>query len=401
MSAIRTLHEFKPARGVQKFGVRLANERAIMTLIATTPGTSGAELARQSGLGPQTVSRILGELEKAGFIRRGEVRRGMRGQPATPYFIEARSAFAIGCEIGWRTCQVQLLDMTGQQLEEHHWEYPYPDARTVFDEVASVIRLLVATLSPEERPRLVGVGVASPSGIARNIDLLGAGEADVKLWTDVDIAARLEAMTGLTTIAFNDGNAACWAELLALPQPRPANLAYFLVSTFIGAGIVAQSTLWEGPTGNSANLGSMIITDRFGQNNFVHLTASITAFETKLFAAGVAIPPGNPLSWDWDALEPQTSEWIEDAGQSIAKAVVNTAAVIELSFAVIDGVMPRPIVERLVESVRRHGRELPALTAERPEVAIGHLGGAAPARGAALLPLYRRFFARDWEQFSK
>lgn len=388
-------------RGVQKFGVRLANERAILMLVALNPGLSGAELARLSGLGPQTVSRILADLEGAGFVRRGELRRGMRGQPATPYHLEARSAFSIGCEIGWRSARVQLLDMTGQCLGDHHWTYPFPDARTLLVEVASVVRLMVAVLPEAERSRLVGLGIAAPSGIDRNADLLGATPEDAARWTGVDLAKELEAATGLPTVLYNDGNAACWAELGRIPPPRPANFAYFLVSTFIGAGIVAQGTLWEGPTGNSANLGSMLITDRRGQQNFVHLIASIMALETKLFAAGVPVPAGHPVDWDWDALEPWVTEWIDDAGRALAKAIVNTSAVIEFGFAVVDGIMPRQICHRLVESARGYCDELPSLTADHPAIAEGHLGAEAPARGAALLPLYRRFFDREWEHFTK
>jgi hypothetical protein len=42
------------ARGVAQSGVRLANERAVLTLIAVNAGASNADLARLSGLGPQT-----------------------------------------------------------------------------------------------------------------------------------------------------------------------------------------------------------------------------------------------------------------------------------------------------------------------------------------------------------
>jgi predicted NBD/HSP70 family sugar kinase len=401
MSYIGPRHKFETVRGVQQFGVRLANERAVLSLVALNPGMSSAELARESGLGPQTVSRILSDLEHGGFVRRGDVRRGMRGQPATPFFLEARSAFCIGCEIGWRSCTVEMVDMFGQVLGKHRWDYAFPDARTIFTEVGSVARLLTAILPDSERHRLLGIGVASPSSIARNIDLMGGSPADAAAWRDIDVAEQIEAATGLPASIHNDGNVACWGELGVMPMPRPASFAYFLIGTFIAAGIVAESTLWEGPTGNSANLGSMIITDRHGQHNFVHLIASIMALETKLFAAGVPVPPGNPVDWDWATLEPHASEWIDEAGEALAKAVVNTAAVIEFNLAVIDGVMPRPIVERMVESVRFHGRELPALTADRPTIVTGHLGAEAPARGAAMLPMFRRFFARDWEHFTK
>lgn len=397
MAIPKSKDQFEQARGAQQSGVRLANERTMMTLIALNPGISGAELARLSGLGPQTVSRIVSELEAAGFVGRGEVRRGKRGQPATPLFLEPNSAFAIGCEIGWRHAMVQLINLDGQVLGHHRWDYPFPDARTVLESAASVIKLMVDVLPESRRSRLLGVGLASPSGIERNVDLLGAGPADVKAWVGVDIGTRMSQLTGLPIRSYNDGNAACWGEFGVQPKPRPANFVYFLVGTFIGAGIISQSTLWEGPTGNSANIGSMLVSDKRGQQNFVHLISSISALETRLFARGLVMPPGSPEHWDWSALGPELDDWLDDAARAVATAIINTAAVIEFNRAVVDGVMPRSIVERLVERVRFHIGELPILTADRPDVGMGHLGAAAPSRGAAQLLLYRRFFARDRE----
>ena len=68
--------------GMQQTGVRQTNQRAIFTLIAQEPGLSAAELARRSRLAPQTVSAILDDLDRAQLLKRGEVLRGRRGQPA-------------------------------------------------------------------------------------------------------------------------------------------------------------------------------------------------------------------------------------------------------------------------------------------------------------------------------
>lgn len=104
------------ARGFAQSGVRLANERAVLTLIALNPGASNAVLARLSGLGPQTTSRILSDLEARALVLRGEVLRGRRGQPATPLYINPEAAYVIGVEIGWRHFEVLLLAMTGNTL---------------------------------------------------------------------------------------------------------------------------------------------------------------------------------------------------------------------------------------------------------------------------------------------
>ena len=86
-----------------------------------------------------------------------------------------------------------------------------------------------------------------------------APEDQRQLWAKLDLRAALEAATGLPTTWFNDGNCACFAEMVMSPPPRSPNLVHLFVSTYLGAGITAEHKLWEGPTGNSANLGSMLV----------------------------------------------------------------------------------------------------------------------------------------------
>lgn len=391
---------FEP--GTKRMGVsslRINNERAVLTAVATNPGQSAAQVARTTGLGPQSVARILLELEAAGLVRRGEALRGKRGQPATPLYLDPNGVFVVGCEIGWRHYHILLRNLTGEVLGEHRRDYEFPDVDTVIAETGSLARLLAALVPEEFRGRILGMGLAMPSGIGRNIDLVGGSPEQASRWLALDIAAAAEAASGLPIFLFNDGNAACWAELAAHPPPRPANLAYFQVGTFVAAGIIAGGQLWEGPSGNAANLGSMLVTDRAGGQQFVHLTASLYALEHRLVAAGYAAPTGNPLTWPWDEMEPLLSEWLEDAARALANAIANTHAVIEFSAALVDGAMPRPVVERLVERVRQHTRALPTLTADHPDIKVGRLGGSAAARGAALRPIYRSYFSRDPADF--
>ena len=113
-------------------GIRINNERAVLTAAAVTPGSSSAEIARETGLGPQTVSRILSDLETQGLVMRGDVRRGQRGQPATPIYLDPNGVYTIGCEIGWRHIEVILRNLGGEILGHHRRDYPFPDATVVF-----------------------------------------------------------------------------------------------------------------------------------------------------------------------------------------------------------------------------------------------------------------------------
>ena len=381
--------------GMQTSDVRQANLRAILTLVSLTPGLSAADLSRRSKLAPQTVSLLLDDLEKGRLLRQGEPLRGRRGQPAKPYFINPSGAYTIGVEIGWRHIEAVMVDIGGEVLAQYRRDYSFPDSRTIFTELGSVSRQFVARLPEAERRKLVALGIAAPTGIGRNVGLLNADPELGLRWQQIDIQEEAEKATGLRVSVYNDGNAACWAELSAFPAPRPGSFAYLLVGTFIGAGIVAENTLWEGPTGNSANIGSMLITDRHGDHNFVHLLASISALEQRLAGDGIEVPPTTPLFWPWADWEPHVSEWIADASWALAKAVLNTAAVIEFRTAVIDGVMPPEVLDRLLAAIRDNIAHLPTLTFDAPKIVRGHLGGLAPATGAAYLPLYKRFYSRD------
>lgn len=380
-------------------GVRIANERAVLTLITITPGSSNADLARRSGLGPQTTSRIISDLEERGLIVRGQVLRGRRGQPATPLFLNPQGAYSIGVEIGWRHLHVALVNLTGNVLASEWQDYDFPDATKVFDDITAIVADFIARLPPDQRERFVAIGIASPTAIDRNIDSFTTRSEQRSLWQNIDIAARVAAGTGLRTEWFNDGSAACFADFIAQTAPRPTGFAYFHVGAFIGAGILAEGRLWEGPTGNAANLGAIMVPDRYGRPSFVHRVASINAFEDWLREAGQVRPPGSPQDWDWDALEPHVGAWLDDAARVLAQAAMTVQAIVELGRVSIDGVMPRPIMERLLDRVQHHLVRLPVLRAGHPTVTIGLLGADATVKGAAALPLYKRYFSRAWTDF--
>ncbi|KKB09257.1 hypothetical protein VE26_04560 [Devosia chinhatensis] len=362
---------------------------------ALNVGASGAQLARITGLGPQSVSRILAALEASKLIVKGKVLRGQRGKPATPILLNPNGAYAIGCEISWRHYTLVLRNLTGDILGEHRRDYSFPIAEEILDEVSSLIKLLIQIVPPDEKERIVGIGLAMPSSMGRNVDLLGADLAVARGWSEIDVAAAIEKETGLEVQRLNDGSAGCWSELIAYPSPRPQNLAYLFVGTFVGAGLVAEGRLWQGPTGNSANLGSMLVTDEHGQNQFVHLIASLYALENRLSDAEMRLPAGDPMKWRYDTLEPVLSDWIEQSAKALAKVIANSSAVCELSTAIIDSAMPVEITARIVQRTRDRLAMLPVLTFDHPDIVQGKLGARAAAEGAAVKPIYRRLFSRD------
>jgi predicted NBD/HSP70 family sugar kinase len=192
----------------------------------------------------------------------------------------------------------------------------------------------------------------------------------------------------------NDGNAACWAERVAYPIPRPVSFAFLLIDTFVAAGIVAENRLWEGVTGASANLGSMLVADRKGGSHFVHEIASLHALQMRFEKHGFELADAY-VEAPKPAVRKLLDEWIEDASFALAQASLNTATVLEYDVAIIESVLPRAMTDRIVEATRRHVDAFPGLGRSSPKVSAGHLGRSGAAEGAALLRMYRRYFSRD------
>jgi len=338
-------------RGLRHQGVRRANERTVLTVIGFNSGASNAEISRLSGLAPQTVSAILVDLEKDGLIHRGPVLRGRRGQPATPILLHPDGGLAIGVEIGWRHLDVVLLNMHAQILGHRHIDYGLPDAATIVQTIGGIVDELVAVLTPPQRQRLLDLGVAMPGQLAPNLHLLGASPAQVEAWHGLDLVDALHKRTGLAITLFNDGNAGCWAELIALARPRPANIIYLLVSHFVAAGIVGDGALWEGATGDAAELGSILVSRTDSPPDTAHRVASLSALRSRLAAAGqdLSLLPTARLE---DAVaEPYKSAWIDADAQALAQVIFNATTVVEHHMVVVDTALSRTLSAELTGRV--------------------------------------------------
>lgn len=382
-------------RGIQPSHVRQTNQRAILSVISLEPGISNAELARVTDLAPQTVSAVLADLEQQNLVTRGEVLRGRRGQPATPLYMNPVGAFAVGAEIGWTHIEVTLVGVGTQVLSRFRREYDYPDARTVFAELAAAVTEITGSLAPPERKRLIGMGLAAPGGIGNPANLLKPPPGQTEAWAGLDIAAEASAATGLTVKLFNDGHAACWAQRVARPAPRPLSFVYFLLDTFVGGGILAENRLLEGTNGTAASLGSMLVTDRQGQMRFVHEIASLFALEQRLRAAGLELSAvrQSPVPAPARAI---LDGWIADAADALAQTLVNTTRVMEFELAVLETALPPALTAEIVAAVTARLERFPLLgDAGLVPVVAGELGRSGAAQGAALLKMHRRFFSRE------
>jgi len=373
--------------------VRRRNEMLILGLLRREPGLSNAEIARNSGLAPQTVSVIVADLVLRGIVVSGPVVRGRRGQPATPKLLNAEAAFGIGIEVGWRHVDAVLINLEGRVIAEHGRSYAYPDPATIVDDLAGLIGKLRDTLPADRRQRIDGVGVAMPSRIWRGLFRLSAPEEAIEAWQHLDLGAALGRTSGYEVTIVNDGTAACQAEFIYGAARGWANCASFFLSSYVGTGLVVGNRLFEGPTGNSANLGSLLVTTRDGRVEYLHLVAGLEALDIARRRNGRSSLLMSSDADQWSGAE--VDAWLEDAAHGLAFAIANSGAVVAFERVVVGGRMPVAVRNRLVEGIREHIAGLPRTTLVLPEIGPAALGWQAPALGAACTSFVRRYFGHE------
>ena len=401
---------FDHARGSNQNGVRLYNERLVLSLIRRHRNLSKVEIARLTGLSVQTASGIVGRLEQDGLLLRRDPQRGRVGQPAIPFTLHPEGALSLGLKIGRRSCDLVLIDFLGHVRHRLHETYAYPLPAPLTRFVADNLERLTRTLPSEQQQRITGLGVALPFELWNWESEVGAPAGAMQSWRSVDIQAEIARICPWPVSLCNDATAACGAELFFGEGARFRDFVYFFIGSFIGGGIVLDGNLYAGRTGNAGAVGSMPIAAEGpiaggpiaagGATQQLIRSASIYVLEKKLIAAGKD-PARIWQSPDaWGDFGPQLDEWIEETAASLAQAVVAAISVIDFEAAIIDGAFPAEVRQRILARTAEKVTGLDCQGLSPVQFSAGTIGSDARAIGGAALPLLASF-ARDREVLFK
>ncbi|MFN4101110.1 MAG: hypothetical protein ACK4GT_15175, partial [Pararhodobacter sp.] len=133
----------------------------------------------------------------------------------------------------------------------------------------------------------------------------------------------------------------------------------------------------EGPTGNAAALGSMLVADGRGKPVQLIEQASLILLDR---AAG-GLVRGDPAFWTTrgDLVQP----WLDRAGRAIAQAIISAVSLTDCREVIVDGAFPRHIHDLLLDKISRYLSALDSAGVDLPRLHRGTLGPAARALGAA------------------
>jgi predicted NBD/HSP70 family sugar kinase len=378
------------ARGSNQTGLRVYNERLILSLIRNQGSAAKAEIARLTGLSAQTASVIMRQLEQDGLIERGDPVRGKVGQPSIPMRLAANGAFFFGLKIGRRSADLILVNFLGDVIDRVHLTYAYPEPDQTISFVVDAVARITKGLDRNLVDRIAGMGISMPGYLWEWADHVGAPAEKMVGWRTRDIREEIAALFAFPVFLQNDASCACGAEHVFGGQDYPSEFLYFYVGHFIGGGVVLNRTLFTGPTGNAGALGPMSIPHNGSLSQLVDL-ASLSGLEAMIRHAG-----GDPSGlWEdaenWSVPHEIMDAWLEEAARSMTYAIAASCSVIDFELVVIDGWLPRNAVKDLVSRIAHKMPLVDWAGLVRPELRTGVIGPDARSLGAASLPLSQKF----------
>jgi predicted NBD/HSP70 family sugar kinase len=388
--------------GANQAGVRLYNERLLLSLVRRFGPLSKIEVARLTGLSVQSTSAIMNRLQADGLLKREAPLRGRVGQPTIPMSLDPEGAYSFGLKIGRRSCELVLVDFRGAIRQRAHRAYAFPTPTMILDFVQGSLPSLSTSLSAPQKRRIAGLGVAAPFQLWNWEAEIGAPPGAMNAWRHFDGESEIAAVCPYPTTLCNDATAACAAEFFFGRCWRYRDFLYFFIGEFLGGGLVLDGALRPGRTGNAAALGSMPIMTKSigGAAPQLIACASIYQLERRLEAAGIDASSVWATPDSWGEFGSQLDNWIEESASALAYASVAAISIIDFEAIVIDGEMPAVVRERLTARTAQVFAGLDRRGLSEAEIVSGGIGADARAIGGAALPLIKNF-ARDREVLFK
>ncbi len=378
------------ARGTTQNGVRLYNERLVLSLIRQYEQLPKAEIARLTRLSAQTVSVIVRQLERDNLVIAGEKQRGKVGQPLVPFRLNPDGAFSIGLKVGRRSGDLVLLDLAGKVRKIVRQPYHFPTPAQFLNFAKAGMTALLADLPLHLHSRISGLGIAAPFELWNWEEEVGAPKEVLKAWRNFDLTNEISNLCPWPVLFCNDASAACAAELFFGHGRTYRDFAYFYVGFFVGGGIVLNGSLYQGRTGSAGAIGPLPVPSDSGSEQLIR-HASLYLLERRLMMKGhdELVLSRNPD--DWVGLGLELDHWIDETGKNLAHAALSAASLIDFEAIIIDGSLPAPIREQIVTASNHHFAMLDKRGTAPLEIIAGTVGADARAMGGAALSLMANF----------
>lgn len=265
---------------------------------------------------------------------------------------------------------------------------PVTSGRTALSQLSDFVETVKDRVAVVER-----VGVAVPGLISSSTGRV-AFSANIPEHSDLDLAGRILANTGLKVLVENDANAAAYGEYKLGAGRGANNLFYATLGQGIGGCFIFDGRIWRGKSGFAGEFGYVAINSdgtrleevassenivrrtrsRFNRDS----TSSLNRYEEQSIGLHEIVSAA-------DSGDDFAQLMLMRTGVYVGTAIANVINLLNIERIVLGGEIMQTH-HTVLDAVTRRARELSfAPSFSEVEIVSGELGEYAAAAGAALL----------------
>lgn len=363
------------------------NRRVVMHGLRVNGALTRAQIARGTGLVPQTVSNIIEELEREGLVLAADPVKGGRGQPATPYSLAPNGAFSYGLQLDQHRARAVAVDLIGRIVAMTETTLGPGGLEANLERVLGALARIAGDLArhaAQAQPRVLGLGLAMPAPTG-----VHAGRNDpwmTGLSAEHPLVRRLAQETGLAVSLHHDASAAAVAERLNGSAKGIDNFVLIFLGYGLGAGIYVNGEPCRGQHRLAGEIGQIMVPGADGARPLEQDAALIALI------AALGLQPNQPdlfarIEAAIAAGRPEVDLWLDRAAALLAWAVDLVECLIDPECVILGGQMPAALVRRLMDRLAG----LRPAQSGRPALIEGSVNPYTVAAGAAADPIARAF----------
>jgi len=237
--------------------VKAINKLSILTAIKKYEPISRAQIAKSMKLSPATVSTLVGELIKDGYLI--ETAKGTSSGGRRPIMLQFnhQARFIIGVELETESISVAVMDLMAEILVKKRADiYPLAGEQKIIKRMISLIHEVIDH-SDVAKKKIIGIGIAavgvidSSKGMVKYAANLG--------WKNVPLRSLIKKEFNIPVSVGNISNLCALGEHYFGAGQKVKNLVYLHIGLGIGAGIIFDGRIYEGSNGSAGEFGHTTI----------------------------------------------------------------------------------------------------------------------------------------------
>ena len=372
---------------------RQQSVRLVVERLLRDRSVSRAEIARSTGLSKQTISEVMRELERDGWVYEDGQIQGTVGRSAVTYALRPNAAFVLAIDLGGTKLHVALADLQGVIVADSIEATAGDGGGAVVAQIGRMTDALLQRAGVSSQRLRGGVmgspGIIEPAsgGIVIAPNIAGLDSLDVR--------AALRGRLGIDIAIENDVNLAAIGEHWRGNSRKARTFAFIALGTGIGMGIFADGHLIRGARGAAGEVAYLPL----GGDPYDARGQRLGTLETAVGSAGIIErytglggPSGSTVRDVFDRLETDEAAriTIDEVGRIVTTAILAVHSILDPEIIVMGGsIGARPELKLRIDA------NLGRCTREPVRIELSALGNRATligAIGSAIDHVHRSLF---------